>query len=528
MKLKVKFISAIILALMSTVSYAGICAMDGFKKIRSGYIIDFTCYDDIDLRNSNIVVKFNNDISIDRVWGIPGNITQKTKARNTLITSEAWYPEGTGAILENGKTYHLHFSIANDADNIALSGLWIGGDYVNDNSQGNIFKYPVYPKSVDQVNLSNRYVMTQEELDAKEAELTNDPKMLLIKNTIRTRDNKIVEIVKPLSPNNPENVKRVESIISEKDWNYIFPKRSVEYTYENFLKAVAKFPAFCGSYDDGRDADAICRKSLATMFAHFTQETGGHTAHWDVPEWRQGLVLLRESGFTEKSRNGYNQLCSPTTWQGETWPCGKFKNGEFKSYFGRGSKQLKYNYNYGSFSQAMFGDASILLDNPELVADTWLNLASDIFFFVYPQSPKPSILHVIDGTWQPNAADKANGLFPGFGITTQIINGGVECGKGTEAPQSINRINYYENFAKYLNVEIPADEVLGCKAMKPFNAQGSGTINNYWEQNYVIPYECKLVNYQTPFSAFIPGDYTKCVKKHFDISVKDRLIFFPS
>ncbi|WP_234393681.1 chitinase [Allofrancisella guangzhouensis] len=353
--------------------------------------------------------------------------------------------------------------------------------------------------------------------------------MTEIKNSIKTRDNSIVEAVQAGSPNNPQNVKRVESIISEKDWNYIFPKRSVEYTYENFLKAVAKFPAFCGSYDDGRDADAICRKSLATMFAHFTQETGGHTAHWDVPEWRQGLVHVREMGWDENMRGGYNGECNPDTWQGQTWPCGKFENGDFKSYFGRGAKQLSYNYNYGPFSEAMYGDVRVLLDNPELVADTWLNLASAVFFFVYPQPPKPSMLHVIDGTWQPNAADKANGLTPGFGVTTQIINGGVECGGSVEVAQSMNRINYYENFAKYLGVEIPADEVLGCKLMKQFDAAGAGATNIYWEQDYSWiagnpdgkSYACKLVGYQTPYSAFKAGDYTNCVKHFFpDIIIK--------
>ncbi|XSZ47856.1 chitinase [Francisella noatunensis] len=115
-------------------------------------------------------------------------------------------------------------------------------------------------------------------------------------------------------------------------------------------------------------------------------------------------------------------------------------------FFGRGAKQLSYNYNYGPFSQAMFGDVRVLLDNPDMVADTWLNLASAVFFFVYPQPPKPSMLHVIDGTWQPNAADKANNLTPGFGVTTQIINGGVECGGSVEVAQSMNRIDYYGNF----------------------------------------------------------------------------------
>ena len=78
-------------------------------------------------------------------------------------------------------------------------------------------------------------------------------------------------------------------------------------------------------------------------------------------------------------------------------PCGKDKDGDFVSYFGRGAKQLSYNYNYGPFSEAMFGTVRTLLDKPELVADT-AEPASAIFFFAYPQPPKPSMLQVIDGT----------------------------------------------------------------------------------------------------------------------------------
>ena len=278
----------------------------------------------------------------------------------------------------------------------------------------------------------------------------------------------MVEGITAGAATNPDNVRRVEGIITSATWEHLFPRRASEYTYLNFLKAVAKFPAFCGAYSDGRDATAICRKSLAVMFAHFAQETGGHTKHWAEPEWRQGLVWVREMGWTEQMRGGYNGECNPKVWQGQTWPCGKFENGEFKSYFGRGSKQLSYNYNYGPFSLAMYGTVRTLLDNPELVADTWLNLASAIFFFVYPQPPKPSMLHVIDGTWQPNSSDRANNLSPGFGVTTQIINGGVECGGTVEVAQSKNRMSYYRSFAGYLNVPIAASEVLGCRGMKQF------------------------------------------------------------
>ncbi len=374
---------------------------------------------------------------------------------------------------------------------------------------------------------SQPYTIKASDLAKKEKELTDFPLMKSVKDTIRTLDNAQVEQIEPGRAANPANVKRVEAILKESDWEYLFPLRAKDYSYSNFLKAVGKFPALCDTYNDGRDSEAICRKELATMFAHFAQETGGHESWRPEAEWRQALVYVREMGWSEGQKGGYNGECNPDVWQGQTWPCGKDKDGDFLSYFGRGAKQLSYNYNYGPFSEAMYGDVRTLLDKPELVADTWLNLASAIFFFAYPQRPKPSMLQVIDGTWQPNDHDKANGLVPGFGVTTQIINGGVECGGPTEIAQSQNRIKYYKEFANYLKVPVPADEVLGCANMKQFDEGGAGALKIYWEQDWGWSadtpdgktYACQLVGYQTPFSAFKDGDYTKCVQKFFNVNI---------
>ncbi|VEB50357.1 secreted chitinase [Salmonella enterica subsp. enterica] len=110
----------------------------------------------------------------------------------------------------------------------------------------------------------------------------------------------------------------------------------------------------------------------------------------------------------------------------------------------------------------MYGDVRPLLDKPELVADTWMNLASAVFFFVYPQPPKPSMLHVIDGTWQPNDRDKANGLVSRFRRPLFRSSMAAWSGGGAdENAQSLNRIAYYKEFANYLKVPVPADEVVG-------------------------------------------------------------------
>jgi chitodextrinase len=372
-------------------------------------------------------------------------------------------------------------------------------------------------------------IPTLKEAQAAEVSKTSGTLFQQIKASIRTLDTVSVEAVAPARAGNPINVKRVERLLNSNDWQTVFAMRNESYTYIRFLQAIAKFPAVCDDYKDGRNADAICRKSLATMFAHFAQETGAHDPNSAIPQWRQGLYFLREAGCSDSDTScGYNAECDPTTWQGQTWPCGKQTSGTWKKYYGRGAKQLSYNYNYGPFSDAMFGTVRTLLDKPELVADTWLNLASAVFFFVYPQPPKPSMLHVIDGTWKPNAADAAANISPGFGATIHIINGGIECNSGTDKPQATNRINYYKSTAGYFSVPIANNEALSCATMKPFPSDGAGAQLLSWEQDWSYDpsrtdgksYACKLVNYQTRHNALKDGDYVKCVEYYFKVTLK--------
>ncbi len=369
------------------------------------------------------------------------------------------------------------------------------------------------------------YLMPRTELETRETKLTSTILFDLIRADIQTLDNTVVEAVQPLRALNPENVKRAEMIVDDAMWHFLFPIRNEKYTYTNFLKAIAKFPAFCRTYTDGRNSDDICKRSLATMFAHFVQETGAHAPGWDGaqgnPEWRQGLYYLRERYKSEDVYNGTYNKC--TGWPGERWPCAPQK-----SYFGRGAKQLSWNYNYGPFSEAMFGDKDVLLNNPALVADTWLNLASAVFFYVYPQPPKPSMLHVIDGTWQPNAADKAQGIEHGFGSTIQIINGAYECNKGSTTAQAKNRIAYYKKITATLGLDT-AGEKLDCADMKSFNTDGAGAMQIYWDKDWGWDantpgnhsFSCKLVGYQTAYSAWFKGDYELCVEKLFNVKATD-------
>ena len=52
-----------------------------------------------------------------------------------------------------------------------------------------------------------------------------------------------------------------------------------------------------------------------------------------------------------------------------------------KQYYGRGAKQLSWNYNYGAFSVAMFGDVHTLLRQVRPIS-TFLDSAVTVKYFL--------------------------------------------------------------------------------------------------------------------------------------------------
>ncbi|MFM2599106.1 chitinase [Vibrio fortis] len=421
---------------------------------------------------------------------------------------------------------------------LVLSVLFVGGSHAATNSQPNMNIQP------DPQNPTG-YLVSRADLAAVEQSKASDPMYAIWSQALQTRSNTIVEAIEPGSPSNPDNVKRVERVFPQSEWNFLTQMAAPEYTYTRFLRAIGKFPAFCGEYTDGRDSDAICKKSIITAFAHFSQETGGHIAidnTSDNPlaleEWQQALVHVREMGWSE-GQEGYTTGCGQNDWQNARWPCAAGQG-----YFGRGAKQLSYHFNYGAFSEVMFdGDATVLLNNPGLVADSWLNLASAIWFFLTPQAPKPAMLHVIDRTWTPSQREIDAGIGYGFGTTINVINGGIECGEQNKNKgQPVNRIRYWEGLAEYYQIPVEADEKNTCWQQMPYgslNLNGAtDVLYTNWDGNWKyyadrpegFSFECELVGFQTAYSALVPGDYEKCVTNFYgshaswpEVRVVDKL-----
>ncbi|KAK7379729.1 hypothetical protein VNO78_34419 [Psophocarpus tetragonolobus] len=212
------------------------------------------------------------------------------------------------------------------------------------------------------------------------------------------------------------------------------------YTYDAFLAAARSFPAF------GNTSDETTRKrEVAAFFAQTSHETtGGWASAPDGPHaWGYCFVNERNQGV----------YCS-----GGQWPCAPGKR-----YYGRGPIQLTHNYNYGLAGSELGVD---LTNNPDLVAaDPVMAFKTAIWFWMRPQGNKPSCHNVIIGAWNPSSADQQAGRVRGFGVITNIINGGLECGRGPDSRVQ-NRIGFYQRYCGMYGIS-PGNN-LDCYNQMPF------------------------------------------------------------
>jgi len=72
----------------------------------------------------------------------------------------------------------------------------------------------------------------------------------------------------------------------------------------------------------------------------------------------------------------------------------------------------------------------VLLRDPDMVArEGYIAMTAGLWFYMTPQNPKPSMHDVMTGNFEPNSVDLANKIYASFGTTTNILNGGLECGR---------------------------------------------------------------------------------------------------
>ena len=71
------------------------------------------------------------------------------------------------------------------------------------------------------------------------------------------------------------NVQMIQNFLTSSLWDTFFPLADPFYTFDDFMRAVAHFPSFCGSDGDdtSRSHYMICIDEIVTLFAHIAYET---------------------------------------------------------------------------------------------------------------------------------------------------------------------------------------------------------------------------------------------------------------
>lgn len=205
------------------------------------------------------------------------------------------------------------------------------------------------------------------------------------------------------------------AVVSETQFNQMFPGRNGFYTYAGLVAATKTYPAFAGT----GDLTAKKREAAAAL-ANFSHETGG-------------LVYV-----TEIAKGEY---CGDWDNNPSTCPCAPGKR-----YYGRGPIQLSWNGNYCTAGAALGLD---LRANPDLVEQNPTVAWQTALWFWMTQA----------GAGYRPAHNSINGGY-GFGETIRTINGSLECNGGNPA-QVQSRINEYQRFLNILGTSAGPGN-LGC------------------------------------------------------------------
>ncbi|MFI5633735.1 glycoside hydrolase family 19 protein [Streptomyces sp. NPDC051664] len=193
-------------------------------------------------------------------------------------------------------------------------------------------------------------------------------------------------------------------VVSEAQFNQMFPSRNPFYTYSGLTAALSAYPGFANT-----GSDTVKRQEAAAFLANVSHETGG-------------LVYV-----VEQNTANYPHYCD--TSQPYGCPAGQ------SAYYGRGPIQLSWNFNYKAAGDALGID---LLGNPYLVEqNASVAWKTGLWYWNTQNGPGTMTAH--------NAM--VNGA--GFGETIRSINGSLECNGGNPA-QVQSRIDRYQAFVQIL------------------------------------------------------------------------------
>lgn len=300
-------------------------------------------------------------------------------------------------------------------------------------------------------------------------------------------------------------------------WNWLFPLRSGKFnvagsdrnkppyadedgstdvfTLKAFKEAVVEYNTWAGAngyktfLNEGSKSQQAAE--FVTFWAKSSRETSGSWENAPAPwiendqdagiVWKGGLYWIEEQGYSTDDTGvstAINYVDAASSFRPEPG----------RSYYGRGIIQLSWNYNYGAFSswlhdngmmREVITERAMLLKRPDLVATNGkLSVLSGIWFWMTPQGAKPSSHDVMYGdvvnvstTSQeqglPQRNDNGEILVAAgesqdqavmayrLGTVINIVNGGLECNKASSWHSGpVQRVSYYNAFAKYMNANV--------------------------------------------------------------------------
>ncbi|MFE7191886.1 chitinase [Kitasatospora sp. NPDC057541] len=196
-------------------------------------------------------------------------------------------------------------------------------------------------------------------------------------------------------------------VVSESQFNQLFPNRNGFYTYRGLVDALSAYPKFAAT------GDTPTRKREAAAFlANVSHETGG-------------LKFV-----VEQNTANYSHYCDSSQPYG--CPAGQ------SAYYGRGPLQLSWNFNYKAAGDALGID---LLHNPNLAQnDPAVSWKTALWFW-----------NTQNGAGRMTAHDAIVNN-KGFGETIRTINGALEC-DGKNPSQRDDRINLFKKFVGALGTD---------------------------------------------------------------------------
>jgi predicted chitinase len=209
----------------------------------------------------------------------------------------------------------------------------------------------------------------------------------------------------------PKPAQNGGTVLTEAQFNQMFPNRKPFYTYAGLTTAMGGYAAFATTGDA-----TVQKREMAAFLANVSHESGG-------------LQYVEEL-----DRSAWGNYCDSAQPYG--CPAGR------TAYHGRGPLQISWNTNYNAAGVAL--DVDLLNDPDKVKTDAAVSWGTALWFWMSQSGAgaMPAHTAITGGR--------------GFGETIRSINGSIECNGGSTARVQA-RVDAYKSFTGILGVDPGGD-----------------------------------------------------------------------